>query len=499
MPSTNKNVPTSITTMSMEVIDHVCDYLDNADIKELRLTCRKLGLFADIRINRIFISPHKKILDTFHNIVHTPRFTRHIKELVWDDSTMLVYNCTKCRDYFKYSTAATSTFQTAFQGCDCNMERLEATYGKDFFQGHVKGYFLHQVDKPQTREEASFMQSQKEAFAVYQQLYSEHELILRNGEDLTALEKGLRLLSKLRFINVSDNLWEHKNYPGTLFHCLLPPELFWPGRRPRVERRQGFGHQYCDWTLPNVECITPNNISMWRGAMHIMEQLAHSPKSKVDKLSASISNSQFRDKPQDAIQAFSKIRDLDIRLDLHENQLEFSEDDPRPFNNHFLKSALARATSLENLRLEVNQGHQSPFSFQTFSFSPAIPLSIYDVGPFWSHLRTLELVKVHALATDLFNLFFHIRPTIEYIYLSEVEILRPEAYRGLLELLRQNAGFTQYSPEMVIEIPMHLQGDINTIQLWEDLSEFFGGGNNPFDSDWPHCSVNVNWDDPDWG
>lgn len=81
-----------IMRIPRELIGKICGYLTNGEIKKLRLTCKELSVASELIIERVFISPDKKILEVFYGILNTPKLAARVKEIVWDDSVMKCFD-----------------------------------------------------------------------------------------------------------------------------------------------------------------------------------------------------------------------------------------------------------------------------------------------------------------------------------------------------------------------------------------------------------------------
>lgn len=239
------------------------------------------------------------------------------------------------------------------------------------------------VKWPFAGDATSILRSQEESFELYQDMYAEQQLILRNGEDYKALRRGLRAFSNLRRIHVHEHLWNVSLVESPL-RRLLPHGLFWPGRIERPEALLAYNSHFSYFTPWN-----PDDPDLWYGVNAVVGELGQYPESKIDDLCTSMGNEQFKGSYpnyQNMVQIFSQLRNLDLRLDLDESSFMAQQDQIHLFRNDLFCEALEGACKLEHLKLEVSEVSRHFRDFSGFCFSLAIPLEVSDT-PLWPCLR----------------------------------------------------------------------------------------------------------------
>ncbi|PGG95969.1 hypothetical protein AJ79_09789 [Helicocarpus griseus UAMH5409] len=76
---------TGWTHLANELLYAIFNFLPNSDLKSIRLTCKFLSVVTPVRLNRVFISPFKRDLDTLRSIASHPVFCSQVTEIIWDD------------------------------------------------------------------------------------------------------------------------------------------------------------------------------------------------------------------------------------------------------------------------------------------------------------------------------------------------------------------------------------------------------------------------------
>lgn len=83
MPSTS-----GLASLPVELIHAVIALLPNRDIKNLRLTCTRLGRIAHPRLKRVFLSANPLNIEVFRAIADHDCFRRGVVEIIWDDTLL---------------------------------------------------------------------------------------------------------------------------------------------------------------------------------------------------------------------------------------------------------------------------------------------------------------------------------------------------------------------------------------------------------------------------
>jgi hypothetical protein len=76
----------SILKLPDEVLQLIISPLSNRDVKNVRLTNRRLASNSKLRIERVFISPSYRNIEVFRAVATHDEFRNQVKEIIWDDA-----------------------------------------------------------------------------------------------------------------------------------------------------------------------------------------------------------------------------------------------------------------------------------------------------------------------------------------------------------------------------------------------------------------------------
>jgi hypothetical protein len=87
-----------ITSLPVDILSLLFDYLTQRDFKKLRLVNRTLHKLINLRTTRVFLSPNRTNIDAFHGIAASETFRAQVREIIWDDAKLEFYERQNCRN-----------------------------------------------------------------------------------------------------------------------------------------------------------------------------------------------------------------------------------------------------------------------------------------------------------------------------------------------------------------------------------------------------------------
>lgn len=69
-----------------EIILSIVSFLQNKDVKSLRLTCKILGEITPFSLSRVFLSANSLNIQVFRAVADHSKFRQQITEIIWDDA-----------------------------------------------------------------------------------------------------------------------------------------------------------------------------------------------------------------------------------------------------------------------------------------------------------------------------------------------------------------------------------------------------------------------------
>ncbi|UPX18765.1 uncharacterized protein EKO05_0009056 [Ascochyta rabiei] len=292
----------SMLDLPAELLEIVCQSLSKMDIKRLRFTCRELAEKAELRIDRVYISPNRANLDCLNNIINHPRLCLQVQEIVWDDAQLVEYPTIQ-----SFRAALTSDdrearviledhLRTPVQSGSDNNAAYAPISVEDCVQedrGFTelgKAILLNSDDRMSRNLIASSaaMMSVEESYSLYQKLYQDEKEIIKRGWDVSGLQHALTHISNLKRITLTSEVWRSSGSLPTYdtpFLRALPPGFRKPSISPWTE--PGF-----DSVLPNEEITrelrelsTEQHLPViWRGYSIIMSSLIKDPVPSLEEL-----------------------------------------------------------------------------------------------------------------------------------------------------------------------------------------------------------------------
>lgn len=217
-----------------EMVSGICKHLDNRNIKNLRLVCSRLGSFAECHMDRVFISPDRRVLEVFWAVAKDSRYIGKVKQILWDNS---VSNDTKSfdteeKDVERFLHACWRRqnewkdiwyFGEEYRKC------YEEVMGQEMSPVQFELYnsahwYVDASNFPMDEE----MIIQNEAYSAHRLLVQEQNEIIDGGKHFEALTYGLKVFPCLESLVYTDP-WDFGQLSRPLPH-LLSPQFLYPGR-----------------------------------------------------------------------------------------------------------------------------------------------------------------------------------------------------------------------------------------------------------------------------
>ncbi|KAF1927981.1 uncharacterized protein M421DRAFT_12687, partial [Didymella exigua CBS 183.55] len=236
-----------------ELLEIICQYLSQLDVKRLRLTSGGLAEKVELRIDRVYVSPNRANLDCLKNILDHPRYCLQIQELVWDDAQLRhlpafdIFRDHIESDQAKARVALEDHLSTLFRSNAEDEAEYESIGVKDCIQddGELteigKAILLNANDEKSKTIIASCAASMsvEDSYVLYQKLYQDEREIVKREWDVHALQRALEQLPNLKRITITSEVWRPWNLIpvyDTPFHRALPAGFRKPSVWPWVDR-----------------------------------------------------------------------------------------------------------------------------------------------------------------------------------------------------------------------------------------------------------------------
>lgn len=451
----------------------MASYLDNGSVKNLRLTCRLFGALK-LRIDRVFITPNTKDIQTLYAIAESDVYRPKVVEVIYDDAW--VEN--PLQDY-------------------SSMESLPFPQTRNFHMSHR----LYKTDTgsrfKRRRGQCPEDRSSSSTSKCRMMLMTEQEDNIARGVDAEALRYALGHFPALQRITVT---------PATSgLHCAPLYEtpanraasLVTNGPKPvdRASRTRGHGAYARPWG---------EDRKRWRGYNMVTKLLAEEKHHRVSEFvidthfSYKGLNCRLFEQPCDEYHDFKAILQQQpglkkLQLSLHISGQERQDLDWSAFNNHLLRDALAEASQLEHFSMEtdwqtsVMERSVCPPTLQTF-----LPIERWaGLQHFRLHsfpLRSANLISALSQLTSLQSL------ELAFLYLCEREDNHHDLLNGMRGTLRLHERPVR--PKVRLGVPLH-QAQVSAPGFHPDSSDlspsklavwldreveafFYSGGENPF-------------------
>ena len=236
--------------LPVEVLVEVLSSLPKADLKQARLSCRRLRNAGDRWLfQRIYFAPREKTMDAFKHIAANPAFNRHVTEIIYDGRLFQQHFLEPEMYYKAYHVYVQLLGEEGERAVMADCERAEKEMKRDMKDIKRTG------SAPSERERAALKALRERTYhgrvfksmKQYVQFYIQQERIFDTGTDSDMLCAGLKQMPNIDRLSIfdrfakADQTWgvEHSWYENEStkdFGCSLAP-MRWCGDY-RVLRHQ---------------------------------------------------------------------------------------------------------------------------------------------------------------------------------------------------------------------------------------------------------------------
>lgn len=479
-----------LTRLPLEIYDHIISDLDNAQKKNLRLTCTVLRFRTPLRLERVFLSANPRNVEVFCAIADHDVFRRGITEIIWDDACLpglVERHADHPINYEAYhhgeGIMERETCPTCFaRSCQENIDEISNRKGPD-------------GDLPQHLETDKQVEAQlplEVSFAYYQGLLLQQQSVLSSQADVDALRYGIARFPALRRVTITpathgvlySPLYQTPMIRAFPYGFNFPIPRGWP--------TMPLGHSPPYDALPWGD-ETQNN--RWRGFSIVLRALAEEDH-RVSELAVDVNglctgmnphvfhhaeHEEYRDfvallqRP-----GFSRL-DLALLVARHQDYGW-----PIFLRGHF-RRALSEARGLQHISLctDLASGQE----FEIFQ-SEAHEIRLQAVCPVdaWQDLRHFGLRGFVIRQSDLISFLASMPPSLRSVELSFLRFYGSGNCRSLLFDMRDQLGWhdrpTSERPKVVVGVESWLETVVGrAVWLEDEISHFlYNLGPNPFGS-----------------
>jgi len=486
-----------------EVIELITSFLPNKDIKNVRLTNKRLRSTSILRIERVFISPSYRNIEVLYAIADHTEFRGYVKEVIWDDA--------RYGDFIDHRVADEPVINTGEDEEEEQPGRI-GIQGYEFMcYGNMDSASLVRGRTgAEPKPDEKFM-TVEESFYLYLQLYKEQQEIIKAGLDVKAFRMALSAFPLLDRVVVTSEAHmrqiQYPRYPTPLLRS-FPPSFDYPSSSAWT----GLSHDWVMWTS------WEQARGIWPGFTTVLEELAKCTRA-IPELVIDVnwtSNGvgyHFFDANSHDYSHFETICSRGLkRLDLAIN-VAHNEDCVGMSKLHAgpLRTTLERATSIEHFSLHTSAntrqisntfGDLVPFDGSSGSKDvlKALPIEC------WPLLKHLTISHIAVTASEFLLFLQQLPASLKSLQLVDIKIF-DGTWAKLLQSFKDDLHWTTNKPEITIA---HSQED-QSRKVWisKDIAAFLDGGENPFvgrlgenEIQWGFGTVRDDWDstfEESWG
>ncbi|OBR10472.1 hypothetical protein CH63R_06164 [Colletotrichum higginsianum IMI 349063] len=500
-PSEPASVIDFIASSPFEISALVFSYLDNCDLKALRLTCNKLAdlVRPHLRFKRVFISANPLNVQVFRAIADHETFRHDVREIVWDDARYEKPPPPDPRFPNEDDDSDEDSDEDEdeedrrekpprdvplwyFRRCKDNIEHLELRRGSDV------------ETLPQHVETSRQLDAQLPlhvSYAHYQELLDQQDQVLSTSADVAAFEWAVE---NDRFPNMKRITLTPAAH-GILFKPLyltpairaLPHGFNYPLPRGWPAPEDGCRIGYAEWDREESK-------DFWRGFRHVVRIAARQGSTKIQELifdgnqinsglTCGIFHAQEPCAEYDNLVAvikkpgFTTLR-LNLMVGAQDSRHYIA------FRTGRLKRALE--ADLRNFTLETDEDdtlewRPPPLHWTVDHFVPL--RSIFPVEA-WKNLAHFGLSRFLVKQQDLLDFLAALPQTLRSVELSFLWFMKDNGnYRELLFGIRNDLGWQTRAarPRLHIRDRMHSSMAGRAVWLDDELQEFlYNDGENPY-------------------
>ena len=476
----------NLTGLPPEIFGAVLSHLPNCDVKNLRLASSSLARAAQLRLNRVFLSPHPRDIQVLKALAKNDDYRTRIVELVYDDARFLRSLETEEDVAFAdLEDPPPEGFPTWYMRIyEKNLETIEG----------YKGPYVERPDHQGIRKRLDSRLSLRQSYKLYQKIVKEQDKIITAGGDVKALEHALKRFPNLRRIAltpVAHGIPFLPRYETPMIRS-LPDGFIYPIPR-------GWPKTVSHSTMPvALPWDSEEEKNKWRGVRLILRTLAQQPNSisefvvDVNQLLMGLSCRMF-DQPNqefDDLVALLKRPNFS-RIDL---ALFIAGQDRKGWNVYrsgLLHRALAEAKDLQHVSLVTGlvppPSAETSQRFNTDGSEHFVPLRTTFPVDQWKQLRHFGLSRLIVKQDDLVDFLAALPPTLRSVELSFLFFLKVNSgdYRGLVSDVRNSIGWRERPASERPRITICLESDPPrpgfSVDISRETEDFvYGDGENPF-------------------
>lgn len=477
--------PIGLFALPGELLIEVASHLPGRDVKNLRLTCHAVGSLVRLRIDRVFLSANPLNVAVLKAIADNETYRHGVFELIWDDARLLeppeaIPESAQEGDWDRFDERAKSW--------------LDHRCGETAWEAHRRrGLDADRPDHTARRKWQAAQPPIDELWAYYKELIRQQNEVLHAGDDIAALEYGLRHFPSLRKITLTPAvhaapfcpLYETPMIRAFPYGFNYPLVRGWPAGR-QIEPISTIAH----WE---------SGSETWRGFCVLTSTLAR-VEHRISDFVVDVSllntglNAHIFDQPCDEYKDFVTLlrtpgfRRLDLALLVNRPALTGWS----AFRNDLLGRALGEATDLRHLCLSTNSRSWTDCdNRQEGTVENFIPLRPFLPLEKWPRLEHFGLSGFVVDLDDLISVLAALPATVRSVELSLLSF--PEGLGTMGELLtairdtlnwRSRPAGDRPKLSMVWIEPYTTTSRGRAIWLDNEANDFvYGDRRNPFDAD----------------
>ncbi|KAJ4158136.1 uncharacterized protein LMH87_008675 [Akanthomyces muscarius] len=496
------------TGLPPEIKTSICQYLDNKDLKALRLTNSSFSASVTLRLPRVYLSLHPRDIAVFKAIADHP-LRQQVTEIVYDDARLPrlfplsaeeqeqrrvnpLNNEDETEEYDEINRLnEVSHGEGGMPICPVEKwycERLEETADdarRRYSKMSPKRYpvVTERALKTAARPDA------KVSLGLYQKLYKEQVKTAEVDADIEALRYGIGRFPALKRITITPAahgaLYSPRYHTPTIRS--LPFGLNYVLPRGWPYRDGNFVHYTPAWPRAPMQSLAAEEHRMlWRGVVSILQVLAQQPHLVPPELVFDVHglntglNPHMLGQPSVDYDNLATVLQRGLRrLDLPIIIGGLEDEGWDPLINGNFRSLLEKAPGLEHFRLRADASDNES------SFPPLQSMLPVET---WKNLRHFGIsefvVDVDDLTSTLALLPKSLR-SVELTFLSFVGV--NGHYRALFDAMKTRLDWPSWPsgqrPTVIAALPDYLFHPESTCGIWisDAVNEFLYGddGENP--------------------
>ena len=422
--------PSGTSYLPPEIIGMISAYMQNEDLKRIRLTCKQFDEVASLKLfNHIYISPHAIDLEVLKKLANQRYLRASVKKLIFDIShfsRMIRWEyvagvCSKIRRWVLHNRPAIkrNEFPWGIRRLTNEIEEIG-----DWTECTVSKYINHGWAK--------------EGHASWQRLADEQELWY--GESLLlSLTECLSLLPNLSYVEFNDKFWQRAQWDNEDSVRTAQPD--------QPLKLNDTGSPQCrKWRMyypqpkRNLDCTQHvlMGLKALCGAQRRIHVLTLNSGSRRALPPTMFKELQIREGlGQKVAIMLCQLRNLDLSITPSETNR--AQDRLNLNALAFLPRLLSQLNGLDRLflMLDTAEDVEEGRSYSDPDRSQSRPYYTYrQIFPTDMRWKSLTMLHVSGLAIrgmDLFYLVFNQAPCLQQLWLNRIELLDSK-WEGLVEL-----------------------------------------------------------------